>query len=164
MALSLMSRTLAKLREMGYDPWKVEVWNQWSKHRVDAWGFCDVIALGDADTLFLNSCDTTHLAEHKKKIGENASALRCARLPTRLVEIFAWDSDRRDEAGPCKECGGSGKGADRVVPVGEDTYKWQCPKCRVCRGRGKAPRPKTKRAVCLRHRLGPDGIWRTQIE
>lgn len=39
------SRTLALLRQRGYEPWIVEVWNRFSCTRLDLWNFGDVIAI-----------------------------------------------------------------------------------------------------------------------
>jgi hypothetical protein len=81
-----MSRTLAWLREHGYEAWVVEYWNHYAKIRQDLFGFIDVLAVSDHHLLAIQVSDDDHHASHRKKI----LALPVARQLAYHMDIEIW--------------------------------------------------------------------------
>ena len=45
------TRSLAQLRERGYQVWVVEYWNAFSRKRVDLFGIFDILGVGNGETI-----------------------------------------------------------------------------------------------------------------
>lgn len=65
---SPMQRSLKKLREEGWVCHIVEKWNQFSKRRVDAFGFGDVLAMRPGEIALVQTTSGSHVADHLAKI------------------------------------------------------------------------------------------------
>jgi hypothetical protein len=84
--MSPMQRTLAWLREHGYEAARTEHWNHFAKRRQDLFGFIDVLAVSDHHLLAIQVSDDTHHAAHRKKILAN----KAARLLVYHMDIEIW--------------------------------------------------------------------------
>jgi hypothetical protein len=83
-----MQRTLAWLREHGYEAQKTEYFNYFAKRRVDLFGFIDVLAVSEHHLLAIQVSDDAHHAEHRKKILANKAAHELAYHMD--IEIWSW--------------------------------------------------------------------------
>jgi len=86
------SRTLEYLRDKGWDVGIVERFNSFAGRRgvrQDLFGFIDIIALGDAKIIGVQSCGISSFSEHDKKILDNPLALRWLKSGGRLL-LIGW--------------------------------------------------------------------------
>jgi hypothetical protein len=81
-----MERTLAWLREHGYEAQKTEHFNFYAKRRVDLFGFIDVLAVNEHHLLAIQVTDDTHRAEHEAKVLKST----VARLLVYHMDIELW--------------------------------------------------------------------------
>jgi len=81
-----MARTLAWLREHGYEAAVAEKWIPHTPIRQDLFGFIDVMAVNDQHLLAIQVTDHTHHAEHRGKILKN----KAARLLVYHMDIELW--------------------------------------------------------------------------
>ena len=71
MKTSPTQRTLKKLRDEGYVCAIVEHWNQWAKIRQDLFGFIDIVAIKDTETLGVQTTSGSNTNARVNKILEN---------------------------------------------------------------------------------------------
>src|SRR5690606_3511155 len=64
-------RSLKRLREEGYKPWIVEHWNSFAKIRQDLFGFVDILAVKDKETLGVQTTSYSNISARVKKIKES---------------------------------------------------------------------------------------------
>lgn len=82
-------RTLKKLKDEGYVTAIVEKWNPHAKIRQDAFGFVDIIALGDKEVLFVQTTTNSHLKEHLTKIQKHVNYKAVKRAKVR-IQAHGW--------------------------------------------------------------------------
>lgn len=89
MATSPTQRTLAALRADGWLPAIVEKWNPHARIRQDLYGFIDILAVRDGETLAIQACSGSSTSARVDKITnhENLSAVRKAGW---RIEVWAW--------------------------------------------------------------------------
>lgn len=82
-------RTLAALRADGWLPAIVEKWNPHARIRQDLYGFIDLLAIRDGETLAIQCCAGSSAAARISKITdhENLAAVRKAGW---RIEVWAW--------------------------------------------------------------------------
>ena len=68
MATSPTQRSLKYLRDQGYTVAITEKWNSYAKVRQDLFGFIDMIAIKDGQTLAVQTTSSSSFSERKKKI------------------------------------------------------------------------------------------------
>ena len=87
---ALTPLTLKLLREEGYTVAVVEHWNSFVRIRQDLFGFIDVLALGNDETIAVQCCRRSDMATRRNKIAdhENVGAVRKAGW---RIEIHGWD-------------------------------------------------------------------------
>ena len=92
MAISPTQLSLKKLREEGYTVAVVEHWNPWAKIRVDCFGFIDIIALRENETLAIQTTTASNMSARVKKIAdhENVGAVRKAGW---FIHVHGWHQD-----------------------------------------------------------------------
>ena len=80
MADSPTTRTLKKMRDQGYLAAVVEKWNPHVKVRNDLFGFIDVLAISDNETVAIQTTSYSNMSKRIKKIQEheNVGAVRKA--------------------------------------------------------------------------------------
>lgn len=71
MATSPTQRTNKHLRELGYTVAVVETWNPHARIRQDLFGFIDILALKDGETLAIQATSVTNTASRATKIMEH---------------------------------------------------------------------------------------------
>lgn len=93
--VSPTKRTLDKLREDGYLPWITEHWNAYARKRQDLYGFVDVLAVRENETLAVQCTSGSNVASRVAKIAqhENVGALRKAGW---VIQVWGW---RKNKAG-----------------------------------------------------------------
>jgi hypothetical protein len=71
MATSPTQRSLKYLRDQGYRCWIVERWCPYAKRRIDLWNCIDILAIGNGQTIGVQTTTRSHVAARVKKIEEN---------------------------------------------------------------------------------------------
>ena len=69
--MSPTQRSLKYLRELGYQVWIVEHWNHYARKRQDLFGCIDLLAIGNGETLAVQTTSRGNVAARQKKIVEN---------------------------------------------------------------------------------------------
>lgn len=83
------ARTLDKLREDGWLAAVVEKWNPAVKIRNDLFGFIDVLALKDGETLAIQATSGSNVASRIEKIA-NAEHVGKVREAGWRIEVWGW--------------------------------------------------------------------------
>lgn len=89
MKSSPTQRTLARLRDSGYIAEVVERWNQFSKTRKDLFGIIDVLAIGNGETVAVQTTTASNIGARLKKI-EDSPCLAYMRDAGWKIEIHGW--------------------------------------------------------------------------
>jgi hypothetical protein len=82
-------RSLAAIRERGYQPWVVEYWNSFSRKRVDLFGIFDIIAVGNGETLAVQTTSGSNVSARIRKIRDSEYIAACREAGWR-VEVHGW--------------------------------------------------------------------------
>lgn len=77
------------MRERGYRCAVVEHWNPWAKIRQDLFGFIDVLAIGERDTVGIQACNYTDVSKRVAKISEHDNWPHVNRAGWRVV-VQGW--------------------------------------------------------------------------
>jgi len=93
-----MQRTLAWLREHGYQAQKTEQWNHYARKRQDLFGFIDVLAVSDHELLAIQVSHEDRHADHVKKV----MALPVARDLAFHMNVEVWSWGKRGARGERK--------------------------------------------------------------
>lgn len=82
-------RTLKKLRADGWLPAVVEKWNSHVRIRQDLYGFIDVLAVREGETLAVQACSGGDVSTRVRKIADhdNVDAVRKAGW---RIEVWGW--------------------------------------------------------------------------
>ncbi len=88
---SAVPRTLKLLREAGFTPWVVEQYNAFSGKRSDLFGFADILAITESDTVAVQVCGADFASHVRKMTGEAAPLLSLwLREPARTCLLIGW--------------------------------------------------------------------------
>ncbi len=88
-------RSLANIRERGYQPWVVEYWNAFSRKRVDLFGIFDILAVGNGETLAVQTTSGSNVSARVKKIAAS-EYIACCREAGWRVEVHGWRKSARN--------------------------------------------------------------------
>ena len=88
-------RTLAKLRADGWTPAVVEHWNAHARIRQDLFGFIDILALRDGETLAVQATSGSNVSARVAKIAASETAPIVRKAGWR-IEVWGW---RKNSAG-----------------------------------------------------------------
>ena len=77
------------LRDQGYKVWTVETWNPWARIRQDLFGCIDLLAIGNGETLAVQTTSRSNVAARQKKIVENEYYPEMVRSGWK-VHIHGW--------------------------------------------------------------------------
>lgn len=88
-------RTLAKLRADGWLPAVVERWNPHARIRQDLFGFIDILAVRDGETLAVQATSGSNVSARVAKIAASDTAPMVRKAGWR-VEVWGW---RKNAAG-----------------------------------------------------------------
>jgi hypothetical protein len=84
------SRTLAKLKELGFTAQVVERWNAFAKRRIDLFNFTDIVAVHpSAGVYFIQACAGASHSARRDKIRSEPKASISAQAGIR-VELWSW--------------------------------------------------------------------------
>lgn len=89
MADSPTTRSLKKLKAEGYTAAVVEKWNPHARVRQDLFGFIDILAIKDGETLAVQTTSYSHVSDRVKKI-ENHDNLRSVRDANWSIHVHGW--------------------------------------------------------------------------
>lgn len=87
-------RSLAKLRGEGYLVEVVERWNAHSRTRKDLFGWVDIIAIRDGETLAVQTTSWGNISSRVKKIMES-DTLPDVRAAGWLIHVHGWKKDAK---------------------------------------------------------------------
>lgn len=83
------SRSLAALRERGYTAQVVERWNPHARIRHDLFGFIDLLAIKDGETLAVQTTSASNVAARIRKIAESEH-IAAVRDAGWRIEVHGW--------------------------------------------------------------------------
>lgn len=87
--MSPTQRSLKLLREQGYKPWIVEHWNHFARIRQDLYGCIDILAIGNGETIAVQTTSRGNVAARQKKIVENDYYPEMVRSGWK-VQVHGW--------------------------------------------------------------------------
>ncbi len=93
--MSPTQRTLAYLRAEGYTVAITEHWNQWARRRVDLWGFVDVLALRENETLAVQCTSDSNVSARVKKIADHENIGPVRKAGWKVV-VMGWKAGRKE--------------------------------------------------------------------
>lgn len=97
MASSPTSRSLAKLREEGYQAEVVERWISFAGKRgirKDLFGFIDILAVGHGETVAVQTTSASNMAARIRKIAESDQVPECRKANWRIL-VHGWRKDSK---------------------------------------------------------------------
>jgi hypothetical protein len=87
-------RSLALLRERGFQAEVTERWNPFARIRQDLFGWVDILALGDGKTWAIQTTSRANMASRAKKIADSPVLPEAIRAGWR-IEVWGWDKDSK---------------------------------------------------------------------
>lgn len=93
--MSPTQRTLAYLRAEGYTVAITEHWNQWARRRVDLWGFVDVLALRENETLAVQCTSDSNVSARVKKIADHENIGPVRKAGWKVI-VMGWKAGRKE--------------------------------------------------------------------
>ena len=94
-------RSLAQLRERGYQCHIVEYWNAFSRKRVDLFGIFDILGVGNGETIAVQTTSRGNISSRLTKITDSDKIGECRKAGWR-VEIHGWDKAPTSGRWRCK--------------------------------------------------------------
>jgi len=94
MAISLSTRTLKLLRDEGWIAQSVQYWNSFAHVRHDLFGFIDVLAIRDCETLAVQCTSASNHASRRKKSQDSPILKKWLTCPCRRFEVWSWKKDK----------------------------------------------------------------------
>lgn len=94
MPTSPTQRSLAKLREEGYQVAVVERWNPHARIRQDLFGFADLLAVGNGETVAVQTTSASNMAARIRKIAESDQVPECRKANWRIL-VHGWRKDSK---------------------------------------------------------------------
>ena len=82
-------RSLAQLRADGWTAEVVEKWNPHARIRQDLFGFVDILAIRDGETLAVQTTSGDHVAERCRKIAEHPT-VAAVREAGWAIHVHGW--------------------------------------------------------------------------
>ena len=82
-------RSLKHLRDAGYNAAITEHWNPFARIRQDLFGFVDILALKDNETLAVQTTSYSNISARVKKIAEHEN-VRSVREAGWRIEVHGW--------------------------------------------------------------------------
>jgi hypothetical protein len=86
---NLSARSAAHLRDLGYLVANVEHYNSFTRRRHDLFGCIDLLAIGNGETVAVQTTSKTNLSSRKKKIEESEAYPEMIRSGWRIV-LHGW--------------------------------------------------------------------------
>jgi hypothetical protein len=82
-------RSKALLEEQGYTVAIVEHWNQWARRRVDLFGFVDLLAIRENETLAVQTTSGSNVSARVNKIAEHENVAAVRKAGWRII-VHGW--------------------------------------------------------------------------
>ena len=89
-------RSLAHWRDLGYRVAVVEHWNPFAKVRQDLFGMCDLLAIGNGETVCVQTTSTGNVSARVRKLTEAEALPEMLRSGWRVV-VEGWTGTKRRE-------------------------------------------------------------------
>lgn len=89
-------RSLAHWREQGYTVAIVERWNPFAKVRQDLFGMCDLLCIGNGETVCVQTTSASNVSARVKKLAEAEALPEMLRSKWRVV-VEGWTGKKRKE-------------------------------------------------------------------
>jgi len=93
MATSLSPRSVALLRERGYQVATVEHYNAFTRRKHDLFGCIDLLAIGHGETVAVQVTSKGHLSDRRHKIEEAAAYPEMLRSGWRII-LHGWYKEK----------------------------------------------------------------------
>jgi len=87
--MNLTARSMALLRERGYQVAPVERWNSFTKQKHDLFGCIDLLAIGNGETVAVQVTSKSNLAARKHKVEEAEAYPEMLRSKWRVI-LHGW--------------------------------------------------------------------------
>jgi carbonic anhydrase len=87
-------RSLKYLREQGYTAAITEHWNGFARIRQDLFGFVDIVAIRDGETLAVQTTSYSNMAARIKKIAEHEN-VAVVRKANWRIEVHGWKKNQK---------------------------------------------------------------------
>ena len=87
-------RSLEYLRGQGYTVAIVERWNPFARIRQDLFGFVDLLAIRENETLAVQATSLSNVSAREKKIGESENVGAVRKAGWRIV-VHGWGKDSK---------------------------------------------------------------------
>lgn len=94
MSGSPTQHSLKLLKERGYQTWVVEYWNNFARKRVDLFGIFDILAVGNGETLAVQTTSKANMSARAKKIAGSEYIAGCREAGWR-IELHGRYKDKR---------------------------------------------------------------------
>ena len=88
--MSPTQRSLKLLRDRGYMCAVVEKWNPYVRIRQDLWGFADILAIRDNESLLVQTTSGSNVSARLAKIADNVQASIWTCSPNRKIVVHGW--------------------------------------------------------------------------
>jgi len=88
-------KSLAYLRDRGYAVDITEHWNFFAKRRVDLWGFVDILALKDGETLAVQCTSDSNVSARVKKIADHENIGPVRKAGWKVI-VMGWKAGRKE--------------------------------------------------------------------
>ncbi len=89
-------KSLAHWRAAGYRVAIVEHWNPWAKVRQDLFGMCDLLAIGNGETVCVQTTSSGNVPARVRKLTEAEALPEMLRSGWRVV-VEGWTGAKRRE-------------------------------------------------------------------
>ena len=107
------------LEASGYEVGNVQKYIAAIKRFQDLFGFCDLVAVGETELLFVQVTSSAHYADRKAKVEVNRVAQRIARIPQAHVWVCGTRYGKREESGVLFLRIG-----ELLPKTGDNNYEW----------------------------------------
>lgn len=89
MAISPTQRSLKHLRELGYTVAITEKWNPHARIRQDMFGFVDLLAIRDRETIAIQTTSSSNISARRMKINEHENLPKVLSAGWKVI-IHGW--------------------------------------------------------------------------
>jgi hypothetical protein len=93
MASSPTQLSMAWLRANGYTPCITEHWNAFARIRQDMYGFIDIVAVRDGETLGIQTTSASNMSAREKKIRASDNWPRLLRAGWK-IRVHGWKKNK----------------------------------------------------------------------
>ena len=96
MSKSPTQRTLEEMRNRGYLCWIVEHWNHFARKRQDLFGFVDVLAIKEGETIAIQTTSANNVSARVSKIAEHENVGQVRKAGWKIL-VHGWNGSKLRE-------------------------------------------------------------------